>query len=149
MIAPLISKLHYSNDSIGLQRLVRNVLFINIGFCVITCITLLLIGPYILSYFGSEFSNGFLPLLILCIGHLVNILAGPAGNVLCMSGFERKAFHAGVLGTLVNLLLNLFLIPIYGMTGAAIATAFSFIVWNGLQAYYVKKYIGIKSYLTF
>jgi O-antigen/teichoic acid export membrane protein len=33
-----------------------------------------------------------------------------------------------MIGALVNIVLNLFLIPLYGMTGAAVATLFSYSV---------------------
>ena len=145
VIAPVLSKLYNQNNIAQLQKLVKTVLKINVLFCILLCTILAISGNYILNFFEGSFLEGYLPMMILCGGHLVNILAGPAGNVLCMCGKEKFAFYAGIIGTIANISFNLLLIPKFGMLGAATATAISFLVWNGLQAYFAKKELNINT----
>ena len=42
-------------------------------------------------------------------------------------------------GLFVNIVFNIILIPLYGITGAAIATTLGIIMWNLLGVYYVYK----------
>jgi O-antigen/teichoic acid export membrane protein len=44
----------------------------------------------------------------------------------------RKAFYRVTLGTILNIVLNIILIPIYGIKGAAIASLFGHIAANYL-----------------
>ena len=82
-------------------------------------------GKYILSYFGAAFILAYTPMLILGGGQLFNAFAGSVGNILKMAGFEKSAFISQGIAVGCNIVLNLLLIPKYGMNGAAIATAFA------------------------
>ncbi len=66
---------------------------------------------------------------------------------LIASGNERKYLFAAGTGTLVNLVLNLLLIPRYGAVGAAIATLASEYTVCIVQIIVVRKDIPIVSYL--
>ena len=46
-------------------------------------------------------------------------------------------------GLFVNIVFNIILIPLYGITGAAIATTLGIIMWNLLGVYYVYKKLNI------
>ena len=68
---------------------------------------------------------------------LVNALCGSVGLLLIMTGYERKA--AAIMGTaaLLNIIMNVVLIPLYGTVGAAISTAVSMVAWNLAMLYQV------------
>jgi O-antigen/teichoic acid export membrane protein len=86
----------------------------------------LLLGRPALSFiFGPEFGAAYLPLLILCAGQLVNAATGCAILLLNMTGNERYPLLATMVAAFLNVMLNLLLIPPYGIHGAAIATASS------------------------
>lgn len=77
----------------------------------------------VLHVFGQDFVAGGVPLQILAAGEIVNLGAGSVGILLVMTGHERAIRNLGVFVAAVNLLLNLVLIPQFGATGAATATA--------------------------
>ncbi|MEN8832578.1 MAG: flippase [Pacificibacter sp.] len=88
-------------------------------------------GPELLEWiFGQSYSDAFWPLILLCFGHTVSAFFGSVGNLLTMSGREWIALSGLAISTLVNVVLNWVLIPLYGIEGAAIATAISVMVWN-------------------
>jgi len=95
---------------------------------------IILISPNeILKLFGQEFIKGKNSLLILSLGQLINVGVGATGFMLNMTGREKiESLNAfGVL--VINIILNLILIPKIGILGAAIATATSLGIINILR----------------
>jgi O-antigen/teichoic acid export membrane protein len=79
----------------------------------------------ILSIFGPGFVAGSLAMMILCIGQMVNAATGSVGFMLMMTGRPfANSLNSGLL-CVTNILLNIYLIPRYGIVGAACASAFS------------------------
>lgn len=66
-------------------------------------------------------SSAFFMIALLPIPLLQGSL-GFAGNVVVMSGFSRLNLYNSVAATTVNVVLNFFLIPSFGLAGAAIAS---------------------------
>jgi len=79
----------------------------------------------ILSIFGPEFVLGGSIFIALGIGHLANVITGPTGQMLVMTGKEKWEVINSLLIVVINFILNLLLIPEMGAIGAAIATAIS------------------------
>ena len=112
-------------------------------------IVILALGAdWILSWFGSAYVAAKTPLLILLLGQAVNTLCGSVGVYLNMTS-KQKVFQWIVASALVlNVSLNAYLIPMYGMIGAAWATAASMMAWNIIAVGYVYKMDRIKTFLT-
>jgi len=100
-------------------------------------------GETILSYFGNDFRTGYFTLIILAIGQLINLFVGPVGNVLTMSKYENLALKSMIWSTVINILLNSLLIPLYDIDGAALATFISLVYWNIAQFIIVKKKLNM------
>jgi len=79
----------------------------------------------ILAIFGEVYINGSETLIILSISYMILIILGTPIEVLNMNGFAKLSSYILVISIVINIGLNYFLIPVYGMTGAAIATAIS------------------------
>ena len=60
-----------------------------------------------------------------------------------MTGGEKTFQVIVFLALIINLLLNILLIPVYGIIGAAFATLFSVGFWNLVSVYYVYRYYNI------
>jgi O-antigen/teichoic acid export membrane protein len=73
--------------------------------------------------FGAEFVTGASVLSILAIGQSVNVITGPAGNVLMMCGHERVVRNVLLASAMICLIANLILIPRMGAVGAAMANS--------------------------
>lgn len=94
--------------------------------------------------FGTEYTAGWLVLIILMgekVVQSVHIILGRS-----LQGIDRPdlAAKAGVISIVLNLVLNVVLVFKYGIVGAAIATASSFIVNSILHAYYLSKFVSIR-----
>lgn len=144
VVAPLIARLHATGRHDELQRMVA---LAAKGICLLTlplALLLLLFGRPILGLFGSGFEAGYPVLVILICGQLVNALAGPVGYLMTMTGHQNRAAAIVGMAALLNLLLNLLLIPRWGMLGAAVATAASTASWNLLMLRFVHKELAIR-----
>jgi O-antigen/teichoic acid export membrane protein len=100
-------------------------------------------GGDILGLLGPAFVAGALPLFILASGHFVKLAFGAASVVLNVGG--RQSLEAGnvALAAGMNLILNLILIPIFGLLGAALATAISLIALALLRCVQVRRVLGL------
>jgi len=89
--------------------------------------------------FGSEFVAGATALSILAFSYFISSLFGLSAPLLQSYG-KTKIFMCGSFaGAGVNFGLNLLLIPIYGLKGAAIATGISFALMNIFYFFFVFK----------
>ena len=105
--------------------------------------TILLIFPkFFMGLYGVEFLVGFEVLRWLIIGRLINAFSGSVGNLMQMSGQQNIYMYILVIGATINVVLNLFFIPIYGINGAAFASVASLTFWNVSMVYMVKKKFG-------
>jgi len=99
---------------------------------------------WVMSLFGPSFVEGAAALAILASGQFINVITGPVGFLLIMSGNERLYRSTHVAAAAVNIALNIALIPGMGMTGAAIATSASIVLQNLLASYFVYGSMNIK-----
>ncbi|ADZ68606.1 MatE family [Polymorphum gilvum SL003B-26A1] len=86
-------------------------------------VLLLALGPFLLRLFGAGFEAGYPLIAVLLVGVLARASVGPADALLSMSGHQKSCagIYAGVFG--LNVVLNVALIPMFGLIGAALATA--------------------------
>lgn len=143
--APMIARLHSTGRHEELQKIVqlaaKGIFLLTLPIALI----LLIFGHQILGLFGQEFSDGYPVLVILVCGQLVNALAGPVGYLMTMTGHQNHAARIVSISALMNLTLNVLLIPLWGMLGAAVANALSTATWNILMLRFVKKELSIQS----
>ena len=99
--------------------------------------------PLLIWFLGDDFSRMTLPLAILGVGHLARSLISGAPALLLMTGGERDGAIAIAITAVVNLGLNAALIPIWGVVGSAIATAFSTVLLGVFYFYRARKRTGL------
>jgi O-antigen/teichoic acid export membrane protein len=96
--------------------------------------------------FGPAFEPGWPVLVIGSVGQIVNCSVGSVGLLLFMSGNQRRLMKVQFVMVGVSLLMNIALIPVFGVVGAALAAASVNVggnVWNLLE---VRKALGISPY---
>jgi O-antigen/teichoic acid export membrane protein len=109
---------------------------------------LFVFSEYILGLFGSEYLNAKTALYILLFGQAINALCGAVGVYMNMTNRQKILQRFLLTAFLVNLVLNLILIPEYGIEGAAIATTISMILWNIGGSFYIYKNDGVRTFLN-
>lgn len=91
----------------------------------------------ILGMLGPEFPAGGTAMAFLLVGFLFQGCLGSSGVLLVVTGHQRYETVAAFLGVVVNIGLNLVLIPMYGIVGAGMATATALLIMNLLRVYFV------------
>ena len=142
-LAPAIARLHAQNDREGLQHATERVAQATLLASAPLALAFAIVPGVYLSIFGGGFDSGSIALTVLALAQLVNASAGPAGNVLLMTGHERAAVRGIVAGLLANLILGVILVPPLGVTGGAIASGSSLILWNTVLLVLARTHVGV------
>jgi len=141
--APAIAEFYAKDDLPSLRKYVKQIGVINAVFSVPVALFILIFSEPLLNLFGAEYGSGAMLLPVLAVGQLVNALAGPVMYILNMTGKEKVSQRIMLWMTGVNIVLNLVLIPQYGLLGAAVATTISMVLWNVIAAILVYKYYKV------
>lgn len=126
--APRFSALFAVGDRLGLARFAGETVrwsfwpSLAVGLCVLA------FGHVLLSLFGPAFTAGWPLMFILFAGILAKALVGPGEVLLTMSGEQRLCVMVYAVALAANIAFNVTLIPLLGITGAAIATAGAMVV---------------------
>lgn len=131
VLGPNVARLYTAGDHERLQRTVTWSARVILLTALPVAGAFILFGkPVLAMVFGEEYVRGHTALAILCLGQLINAGAGSVGLLLNMTGYERDTAVGVGIAAVCNVILNLALIPVFGMEGAAAATAISLAVWN-------------------
>jgi len=97
----------------------------------------------LLSLFGNRFVVGASVTVVLAVGKLIDSATGPCGLMLNMSGRPGLSLIDNVAVLVANVLLNIWLIPQYGILGSAYAWAISLGVVNIVRVLQVRAVLGM------
>ncbi|RZW44905.1 MAG: hypothetical protein EX263_10250, partial [Flavobacteriaceae bacterium] len=129
-IAPQISKLFFADEMSNLRQVIKKATTLNVILTIPLILFLIIFSNNILSFFGSNYILAQQALYIILFGQIINALCGPVGLYLNMTGRQNLFQKVLLIALVINIVMNLVLIPKYEMIGAAISTAFSFTMWN-------------------
>jgi O-antigen/teichoic acid export membrane protein len=93
-------------------------------------LSLILFGAVLLRLFGAGYGGGGAVLVILGLAGLVATGVGPVDVVLLMAGRSGSNLATTALALVVNVVLNVVLVPRWGVTGAAVAWSASIFCSN-------------------
>jgi O-antigen/teichoic acid export membrane protein len=143
--APQITRLHATADAAGLQRLVSSSTRAAFAASLAFCVLLWTLGPWILSAFGPEYRASYPALAVLLLGHLIAAAVGLVNNLLNMTGHQMRCLATYTGAVSLALILNLVLVPRYGMVGAAWATVVATAAAHVTLFLQVRRHVGIDS----
>lgn len=145
VLAPRIADLHRMGSHELMQRMVTasavRVLLLSLPLAAV----LIAAADVLLSVlYGGVYAAGASALRILVLGHLTTVVTSVTSTVANMTGHERLTLYSVGVSVSVNFLLDLALIPAFGIDGAAIATSVSLALFNGMQWYWVRTRVGVR-----
>lgn len=100
---------------------------------------LVLADPFVKLYFGPDFGDSVLPLQILILGSLGFGLARIMSPIIEGTGHIKEGIRISAGIVALNIGLNVLLIPMYGIKGAAVATSLSYFAKLLQYSYLLKK----------
>lgn len=137
VIAPQLSVLFEENNQEGVKKLLKKIFVLISLYAIPITFIVIFFSEDILKLFGQEFITGKNMLVILTAGQFINIMTGPVGNILIMSGNERMLQNITIYISCLGLIGYFMLIPLYGIIGAAWITALRVILQNVIMFYFV------------
>lgn len=141
--SPKFAALHQQGDMQALGALVKSSTKLLILTASPAFVILFFMPDQLMGVFGHEFASGAAVIMVLAAGQLVNIVTGPAGNVLMMCGHEHLVRNTLLVSAVVCVSISLLLIPQMGVIGAAIALSITVSIENLIMAALVWKKFGI------
>lgn len=124
----------------------------NVYLSIITIIGFFLIGQTFINFlYGIEYANAYSVTLILFIGSIPMIFFKMINTLYISIGKQLFAFYILAVSVIVNIILNILLIPSFGIEGAAIASVMSYFICGTvfLISFSIKYKIKIRSIICF
>lgn len=147
-VSAKISEYFASQNKLELTKIVKNCARLICGITLPIIILISIFSEYILSFFGHQYVAAKEAFLILVIGQGICSVFGSAPVYLNMTGRQHIFQVILIFAVILNFALNRFLIPDYGMTGAAIAFVSASFFWNVAVAVVVYQKDKIKVFLN-
>jgi O-antigen/teichoic acid export membrane protein len=143
MLGALLARHH--DDREELQRLVKRSARLAAVISTPLAIGMMAFPEIPLSLLPPSYQASACVLRILAAAQWINTLFGSVGMVLMMTGHHRDLAIILVVTALLDILLNVLLIPPLGYMGAAIATGIAIVVWNASAWVMVRIRLGINT----
>ena len=147
IFSPLIAELHQKGEMQRLEELFRVStkwgLYLSLPFFLVVCFAP---QEVMTTVFGPGYESGAIPLMVLTLAQLINVGTGEVGYLLMMTGHHSRWFWLSCSMLLMNIVLNVLLIPKFGLQGAAVGTALTVVGLFLLGLYEVKRRLGIWPY---
>lgn len=131
-------------DEAGLHAAVREAVRWTFWPSLAAAILILALGRPLLQLFGPGFVAGYPVMAILVFGFLARSAMGPSEFLLNMLGEQRRSAAVLIFAAVLDILLNLTLVPLYGTTGAALSTATALVSAALLNAYTARRHLGLR-----
>lgn len=147
IISPTIARLNIQDEKEKLQKLIRRMVRWVMVFSLPAFIGMMVFSKPLILLSGGEFLPGQTALIIICVGHIIDVAFGPVLNFVLMTGYEKYNTIAMGISIVMNVALNLLLTPRMGINGTAIAAASSTVFWNAYLFIIIYRKTGIRTWI--
>ena len=126
---PELARMLKADDKLETGRFCRKVALMSLGAFIVAAAGVLVVYPFLGPYFPDDLVALSHPILLVLIGGLVvySVMI-PMDYIVLQGGKPGRQSLLMTFNVLVNVALNLALIPLYGLYGAAVATAIAFAI---------------------
>lgn len=143
MFMPVVSELHGKDLKSEIQQVFTGATRWIFTVVIPICAGMVIFPREIIGIlFGASYTSGATVLAVLAIGFFYKAAKGPSGMILLAAGKTREQMLGVGLTAVFLVLLNLLLIPIYGILGAAVGTTAGFIIGDTVLLLLARREIG-------
>jgi O-antigen/teichoic acid export membrane protein len=146
IFSPIIADLHTRAEHAVLGRLFQTLTKWVLGLTFPLAVVIIVFASPIMRIFGHDFEIGWPILVIGTFGQLVNCGVGSVGYLLLMSGNQRRLIRVQVAMAALMVALCLWLVPMWGVLGAATAAAITNIGTNLWNLFEVRSALKLSPY---
>jgi O-antigen/teichoic acid export membrane protein len=105
-------------------------------------IVFMVFAPSLLRVFGPDFERAATTLRVMSAGQIINVVVGPLGYLLAMTGRQKLNLANAIALAIINVTLNIVMIPRWGIVGAAMGTSIAVVLVNIVRVIQVKRIYG-------
>jgi O-antigen/teichoic acid export membrane protein len=147
VVAPMVSRHYHAGEMRSAQAITALCAWAGFVFSLAVFGGYVVFGSTVLGLFGTQTETGYWVLILLLVGLLFDAATGPSRIVMMMTGHERD--YVRIFGSimLVGLIVEIAVIPFWGLIGAAAVNAGSRAVATIFIASWNKRHIGIDTSL--
>ncbi len=141
-----ISKAWNSNDKTSIKRIYIELANLPLVIGLVMLLFIVIWGKDLLLLIGIEYVAGYLSMIILAVGAVINIASSLSGTIIQYSDkFKYSLLLKGFL-LFLAIVTNIVFIPIWGLEGAALATMLTILINNIVKLLMVYKFFKIHPY---
>jgi O-antigen/teichoic acid export membrane protein len=141
--SPIIARQWKEKDMVGMQAIYEKSSSVGLLIGLLSFLVVWTARGELFSFLRAEYSEGIYALLFLMVGRLVDMYCGLNGTIFATSRKYKFDLAFTIFLCLGIFLMNLYLIPIYGITGAAFSTGFIYVFYNFARSYYIYYVYGL------
>ncbi len=142
-VAKDIAALHVRGDRAALVAYTRDAVRWTFWPSLVAAVGILALGKPLLWLFSPSFTEAYPVMIVLGAGFLIRASVGPSEFLLNALGEQKRCAQVAVTVAAVDIALNLLLVPLYGIMGAASATAVALILSALLYARVARQRTGL------
>jgi O-antigen/teichoic acid export membrane protein len=146
IFGPTIADLFAREEHDLLSRMYQTLTKWILGLTLPLAAVILVFAVPIMGIFGKDFEAGWIILVIGTIGQLVNSGVGSSGTLLYMTGRHRSLIWIQASIAFMIIVLNVWLVPVWGIVGAVLASAFANVVANVCYLIVVRRELRLLPY---
>ena len=146
--APMISQFHSEQNLDKMNEAYKLVSRWLVVFSIPVSVVFVTFPGNILALFGQEYTASSSVLIILTVATLIQAIFGAASPTLGMAGFPKIVLINTSIAFSMNFALNVFLIPKFGVEGAAFATLSTLSIIGCVRALQVRMILKM-NFLSF
>ena len=140
VLGPWFARCYATEDWGRMKNLYRKSARLTVLVTIPLLLVYLVAGEQVLGLiFGPRYAIGASALIFLSIGYFANVSFGPIGILLQMANEENVTAYFLWAASFFNIATNLALIPMYGINGAACATAVTVFTYHASLWLYYKR----------
>ena len=143
IVGPMISSLYGRGEMQEIQRMVTLATMVSSAYALVVGLGLVVTGHLVLNLFGEAFTTGYGVLVVLSVGRIVHSWTGPVGLLMTMTEHQAVAVKFQAVNAVLSVLLNITLIPPFGMVGAALASSTVLVIQNVAMYWNVRQRLKI------
>ncbi|WP_367772856.1 flippase [Flavobacterium sp. WC2421] len=147
IIMPKVAALFHQNNFSEMKKVINRSTQLVIVFTIPLAIGIIFFSENLLRLFGEGFIAGKTTLILITLGALFNAMTGNVDQILNMTNHQKGVRNIFLFGFLMNVALNLGLIPSYGIEGAALASLITNVVVNIVFVIVIKKKLGFFTFM--
>jgi O-antigen/teichoic acid export membrane protein len=150
VISPVIADLFSRQQYARLEQTLRTGTTLAAIPSALVMIVFYLAGERLLELlYGPFYSNGYMILVVLGVGQLFNVISGPCGMVLLMTGHQSTMMLISVITSVLAIVASVFAAIHTGVLGVAAVFSGALIIQNVLMMHFARKYTGINTFMYF